>query len=619
MSAAENVTKSRAGVKMTTEQPGDEAAAGNELKLDPSGSPVAPAPCSEAVGGDVARDGAATSVLPILLADHPEAVFYAVRADSVVVPMPDSVDVGEHEVLEGSALDLVIPESRGTVIDTWDKAYKTGVASSYVRLKTDPHHRVMLHFLDARAQHGVFLGIITAAEQTDEAVINHSAPARSTRFAQVRKDGLAVLLEVDDAFTELLGWRPEEVVGHRTRDLVHPDDETLAVDNWMDMLASTGPGRRVRLRHRRRDGSWIWLEVTNHNRLEDPDYRCVLAEMVDISEEMATQEALRAREQLLDRLAETLPLGLLQVDSASRVIYTNDRLHSMVGTGRVGTVKEQLSNVFEEDRAAVREAFNAVLTSGVDSDIEVRVRPYGERDKEVRYCSLNLRALTSASGEVSGAIVCLADVTENARAREELRTRATFDAVTRCFNRASTLAELESKLAASAIDEVEALLDPENPPRRPAVIYVDLDNFKEVNDAHGHSAGDEFLQVVAERLRRCVRSEDVVGRIGGDEFLVICPHIAATAEAMMVANRLASSLRNQIALQKVSLPSSASLGVAWPEGPEITPETLVAQADIAMYRSKREGSGQPVLFDNSMGSAEVTDSWQWPALPDEPS
>ena len=603
---------------MTKQQPGGEAANGNDLKLDPSGSPLAAAPRSETVGVDDAPGGAAASVLPILLADHPEAVFYAVREDSVLVPMPNSVDLGEHEVLQGSALDLVVPENRGTVIDTWDKAYKTGVASAYVRLKTDPHHRVMLHFLDERAEHGVFLGIITAAEQTDEAVIKHSAPARKSRFAQVRKDGLAVLLQVDDAFTEILGWRPEEVVGRRTRDLVHPDDETLAVDNWMDMLASTGPGRRVRLRHRRRDGSWVWLEVTNHNRLEDPDYQCVLAEMVDISEEMATQEALRAREQLLDRLAETLPLGLLQVDSASRVIYTNDRLHSMVGTGRVGTVEEQLSKVFEEDRAEVREAFNAVLTSGVDSDIEVRVRPYGERDKEVRYCSLNLRALTSASGEVSGAIVCLADVTENARAREELRTRATFDAVTRCFNRASTLAELESKLAASAIDEVEALLDPENPPRRPAVIYVDLDNFKEVNDTHGHSAGDEFLQVVAERLRRCVRSEDVVGRIGGDEFLVICPHIAATAEAMMVANRLASSLRNQIALQKVSLPSSASLGVAWPEGPEITPETLVAQADIAMYRSKHEGGGQPVLFDESMGSTEVTDSWQWPALPDDP-
>jgi diguanylate cyclase (GGDEF)-like protein len=267
----------------------------------------------------------------------------------------------------------------------------------------------------------------------------------------------------------------------------------------------------------------------------------------------------------------------------------------------------------------VQEAFNAVLTSGIDSDIEIRVRPYGGSDNEFRYCSLNLRALTNASGEVSGAIVCLADVTENARAREELRTRATFDAVTRCYNRASTLAELESMLAASAIDEVEALLDPENPTRRPAVIYVDLDNFKEVNDTHGHSAGDGVLQVVAERLRRCVRSEDVVGRIGGDEFLVICPHIAATAEAMMVANRLATSLRDQIGLQKVTLPSSASLGVAWTEGPGTTPETLVAQADIAMYRSKHEGCGQPVLFDKSMGSAEVTDAWQWPALPDEPS
>ncbi|MGA2036577.1 MAG: diguanylate cyclase, partial [Acidimicrobiales bacterium] len=101
------------------------------------------------------------------------------------------------------------------------------------------------------------------------------------------------------------------------------------------------------------------------------------------------------------------------------------------------------------------------------------------------------------------------------------------------------------------------------------------------------------------------------------EFLVICPRISTTAEAMSTAARLAASLRNQIGLKKVSVPSSASIGVAWSDGPYTTAETLVAQADTAMYESKRAGDGQPVLFEESMLDAENTETWQWPAPPDE--
>jgi diguanylate cyclase (GGDEF)-like protein/PAS domain S-box-containing protein len=503
---------------------------------------------------------------------------------------------------------MVVPGNRGVVIETWEKLLKAGSARAYVRLAADPDRTVMLHFLDAREEHGVVIGVLTTAEQAEgPTVIEHATESRAPRFARVQKDGLAVLLAVDEAFTEILGWKPEEIVGCRTRDLVHPDDEALAVDNWMDMLAASGPGRRVRLRHRHRDGNYVWMEVTNHNFLEDPDYHCVVAEMVDISEEMATQEALRAREQLLDRLAQTLPLGLLQVDVDSEVTYTNDRLHSIVGTPRAGTVEEQLASVIDEDHEVVEEAFAGVLQDGVDSDIEVRLRPYGASDKETRYCTLNLRALTDSYGAVSGAIVCVTDVTESARARDELRARATYDAVTRCINRASTIAELEAMLASEGSD------------RRPAVIYVDLDRFKEVNDSLGHQAGDDFLRVVAERLHRCVRAEDVVGRIGGDEFLVICPRISNPQEAMSTAARLASSLKNQITLKKAGVPSSASIGVAWSDGKQVSAETLVSQADTAMYQSKHAGYGEPVLFQESMVGAETSGTWQWPSLPDDPN
>ena len=408
------------------------------------------------------------------------------------------------------------------------------------------------------------------------------------------------MLEIDEGFTQILGWSPEEVVGKRSLDLVHPDDMELALDNWVSLLESPGPGRRVRLRHLHHDGSWVWIEVTNHNLLDDPAHGCVVAEMVDISEEMAN---MWAREQLLDRLAESVPVGILQVDADSRVVYTNDRLHFLIGIGRAGDVTGQLASVIGDDRPLVTEAFDSVLHGGLDTYVEARVEQPGNGEAGPRCCSFNLRALTDEAGRVTGAIVCVDDVSEMVRAREELQAQATFDSVTHCYNRTSTMSALK------------AMLNSEDRRGRPAAIFVDLDRFKEVNDAFGHASGDEFLRVVAERLNRSMRGEDVVGRIGGDEFLVLCPGISSPIEAMRTASRLASVLSNPIRLKGFSAPSRASIGVAWSGTAETTVEKLVSEADAAMYVSKRARDGEPVLFEESMRDSEETPPGRWPPPP----
>jgi diguanylate cyclase (GGDEF)-like protein/PAS domain S-box-containing protein len=425
--------------------------------------------------------------------------------------------------------------------------------------------------------------------------------------ARVRKSDVAVLVEIDAATSQLLGWGAGDMVGRTSLEFIHPDDQQLAVDNWMQMLSSHGPGSAVRLRHRHSDGSWVWVEMTNHNLLDDPAANCILAEMVDISDEMFTlaptpdhdqvpvpdpaqqprrlHDAIRAREQLLHRLAEALPLGVLQVDAEGRVVYTNHRLHGILGKARTATAARQLSMVLGEDKARLDEAFEAVLRGGLDSDIEVRL---GTSDahgtKDVRQCTMSLRSLTAESGAVTGAIVCVADITDSVRIREELRIRATFDDVTGCHNRASTMEALEGALAATS-DEAA-----------PAVIFVDLVRFKEVNDRLGHAAGDELLGIVARRLRAAVRAEDLVGRIGGDEFLVVCPRMTSATQAMQLATRVADALRRRVRLKATSVPCQASIGVAWATGPATDADALVSHADEAMYEAKRIGSGHPVLF-----------------------
>jgi diguanylate cyclase (GGDEF)-like protein/PAS domain S-box-containing protein len=520
--------------------------------------------------------------LASLLAAYPDAPIAAIRDDGVVVAMPSSIGLQRNPVLEArSALDLIVYDDE--VLSGWDRVLTVGAAVYAVHPMSNPEITGTVYGLDLRERHGVILTVSVFAE-TDDAgrpAPSIELPEVTPRFASVRKDARSFLSSVDVAMTQILGWSAEEMEGHRSIEFIHPDDHALAIDNWMQMLAAPGPARRVRLRHRRRDESWVWLEVTNHNLLHDPDHHCVVSEMVDISEEMSAHEALKAREQLLDSLAEAVPVGLLQVNADRRVVYTNDRLHQILGVELTEDASAQMASVGDDDRAALEEALDRVLRDGQQSDMEVELRrpPSGE----LRFCTVSLRALKDAGGAIHGAIACVADITDGARMREELERRATFDELTGCYNRASIMRALEVNIASG-----------ERHAER-AVVFVDLDGFKAVNDCYGHAAGDELLKAVAVRLRSAVRDGDIVGRIGGDEFLVVCPDVGGPEEAMKLAERLARAQSAAVGLTGGGVTALVSIGVAWSAGGSADAYSIVARADDAMYASKREGAGRPKL------------------------
>jgi diguanylate cyclase (GGDEF)-like protein len=130
-----------------------------------------------------------------------------------------------------------------------------------------------------------------------------------------------------------------------------------------------------------------------------------------------------------------------------------------------------------------------------------------------------------------------------------------------------------------------------------AVIFVDIDRFKVINDNFGHAAGDDLLVVVADRLAGAIRDEDILGRIGGDEFLVVCSRIRGRDEALQVAARVNDRLHCDVPIAGGQVTLSASVGVACSELGATTADELVGQADAAMYEAKREGAGRVVLFE----------------------
>jgi diguanylate cyclase (GGDEF)-like protein/PAS domain S-box-containing protein len=530
------------------------------------------------------------SALLTLLERHPTALVFAILGEGVPkpVPVPDTVPTWGHEFVdaERKLMDEIIPADRVLVAKLWGQARTQGAAVANVRLVSDPDQASNLYLLDVRPQHGVMVGLYTPGVSSDGDPIVEAArlPMLPPRVARAVKDTSAVITWVDPALSLILGWTPEELIGQRTIEFVHPDDRELGIATWMEMLESSESTRPVRLRHRHRDGSWVWLEVTNTRRYGDGDGD-VLSEMLDVSEEMATVDALRAREQLLGQLTETVPVGLFHMDLSGNLLFANRRLHQMIGTSSEPRLVDQLAQLEPEDRIKLLAAVNAAA-AGAETDVAVRVLP---DEGGMRHCAISIRPLRDDHATVTGLTGCVEDVTDSVRSRTELEAKAISDPLTGCLNRAATLAVLQEALDCVTLAETN--------PTGTAVIFVDLDRFKPVNDQYGHAAGDEILIRVAERIRGAVRSGDVVGRLGGDEFLVICPRVADPETALAIAYSLtARSFGSRFDLEGTSLEIRASLGVAWSNVRGTHAAGLVAEADAAMYRSKRDGRAKPVMF-----------------------
>ncbi|GAA1608932.1 sensor domain-containing diguanylate cyclase [Actinoplanes couchii] len=530
------------------------------------------------------------AVLAALLAKNPDAFIAAIGLNGLFVPMPAAATAEiTLRPIEGfsSMLGLIVPEDHRPAVDAWSQVVLEGVAGCRVHLTAAPENLTRIHFVDATHRYGVYLGIITgSALAADVTLLPENV---RPRLVSMVKNQISVVTEVGPEINPLLGYAPEELVGQRTLGLVHPGDQERAIASWVDMLGSPpGSARRVRLRHLHRDGHTVWFEVTNHNHLNDPDDPRVVAEMLDISDEMAAQEAVRAAEQLMRRLTETIPLAILQATPEGRITFLNERAARQVRAQVGDPLAEALLEVTETvDRPLVAEALSGVLT-GQDIDFEYGHREPGAGNRRIR---ANLRALTDDAGTVTGAIACLADVTEEALLRERLWRQATFDPLTGCHNRAATMAALRD-----ALDTGERHAGT-------AVIFLDLNAFKPVNDRYGHAAGDLLLSHVAVSLRSAVPPGAVVGRIGGDEFVAVCRDVTGREHAERIgADLLAALGAARVRIGGNTLVPHASLGVAWTPYGTGDSDELLAQADAAMYAVKRS-RGASARLSQLAGSA----------------
>ncbi|MGO9956899.1 MAG: diguanylate cyclase domain-containing protein [Solirubrobacteraceae bacterium] len=528
------------------------------------------------------------AALRSLLARHLDAVVAALADDGSRIALPESLVLGGFQGLAVPAerqtmLNVVVPGDRMTVVAAWERARRFGVGVASVHALSEPDARLTLSMIDGREFCGVWLAVLTRGGQESEAPGDLLAgalvvPSRP-RQASMHKSHTAFITAVDVNVTPMLGWTPEQMIGFRSTQFIHPEDQGRAIDSWMQLVSSQGC-QRVRVRHRCADGGWLWVEVEHiHNGADDPDDVDVVAHISDISDEMAAHEAVARREQLFSRLAESLPTGVLQLRQDRTVAFANARVGAFLNARTPTTAADLFVNVVQRDRPKIEQALGAALGSAVDSELEVEVGRGGARAS--RRCAVTIAAVTDQEGKPA-AIVCVNDVTESAQLREELRAQANRDALTGALNRGAAIEAIDLLLSGGDRDQI-------------AVIFVDVDHFKQINDRLGHAAGDQLLTAVAQRLERVSRDGELIARLGGDEFLLVCRGPGLPANAATIAQRVRETLNRRVALAAGTVDLCASIGVAWPQT-DTTAETLIAHADAAMYESKRTRTGKPVLF-----------------------
>jgi diguanylate cyclase (GGDEF)-like protein/PAS domain S-box-containing protein len=219
------------------------------------------------------------------------------------------------------------------------------------------------------------------------------------------------------------------------------------------------------------------------------------------------------------------------------------------------------------------------------------------RNGEVHPKWLTISAVKDAAGDVTHYIGTHADISERKKTEERVQALAFFDQLTGLPNRTLLLDRLKQARAASVRNET-----------RGALLLIDLDNFKTINDTLGHNVGDQLLKLAAQRLKQCVRTGDTAARLGGDEFVVMLANLstskleAATA-AELVAEKIVNTLGDDYRLDNVTVPGTASIGVTMFNGQNATINDLMKQADIAMYKAKDAGRNAFRFFDPAMESA----------------
>jgi diguanylate cyclase (GGDEF)-like protein/PAS domain S-box-containing protein len=439
-------------------------------------------------------------------------------------------------------------------------------------------------------------GIIGAAIQRQR--VERALRLEKHRFEQLYENTpLAILVSgadekvvaVNSAFESLFCFARDEVIDRKINDLIVPPDRTDEA-SWLSRRTFNGETVTQRTVRLRKDGTQIPVEVYGVPVVQDGNVVLVYGIYVDQTERLRAEAALRESEEKFRSLAEQSLQGIF-VLKQGKIAYANQMMADITGydlSDFLGFDQKGLEGIIHPaDRAFVIAAANGFEIG------DGRVSPQSEyrlitKSGAVKWVLQQTRTV-QFDGDL-GVEGVLVEITKRKRAEEQLLQSALHDSLTGLPNRASFHDRVDLALERTRGRSQSPF----------AVLFLDLDRFKLINDGYGHQAGDRLLVEIAHRLRRAVRPGDTVARLGGDEFTVLIPDINGPEEAVSVAQRIHTALSKPFQVGDQEIFTSASTGIAISSVQYDNPDEILRDADIAMYQAKADGRARHFMYDESM-------------------
>ncbi len=390
--------------------------------------------------------------------------------------------------------------------------------------------------------------------------------------AVVVLDSNGRMVEVNDSALALTGRSRDDLLGRFFIEIFDEAHHPVLMELWQ-RLAEGGPMERPTLRVERPDGSEVLLEADAN--LPIRDKRRMTIALRDVTEGVAAADRLnRARERF--RLAfHGAPTGMALSSVPDRVILdVNVSLERMLGRDRDDLIGRTIDDITHPDDSGDLPELMRAMTSHDVEHYRLEKR-YLRGDGGVVWARTWVSVMDDGEGG-SLAIAHIEDVTERRHNEERLEWAASHDGLTGLPNRFRFLERLGMYLDTTATGSI-------------AVLFIDLDNFKVINDSLGHDAGDHLLQAMAERLRSVVRDRDMLGRFGGDEFIVMLRDVSGADDPLDIADRLRREIARPVIVDGAELFVTASIGITLADRDGVTTSELLRDADAAMYRAKARG------------------------------
>jgi len=454
----------------------------------------------------------------------------------------------------------------------------------------------------------------TASRSLGAVKPNKKIPSRQSEFNHLAEDiisninvGIYIVqnrkfVYVSPLFEKLSGYSYADLAGTNPLDYLHPDDREMIRKKAIKLLKGKS-STPYEYRFTRKNGEeFLVLEMITSITYQGD--RAALVSFMDITERKQMEEALRQSEEKYRTILENMQEGYFEVDLDGNITFCNNSMCRFLGYSQeemIGINNRQLTD--KKNAEKLFRAFNEVYQTGEPTkEFDWQII---RKDGTKRFIEASISLRKDSTGKSIGFQGITRDVTERKRNEEKILYMATHDTLTGLPNRL-----MFSQLINHAIQTAQRYQ------REFAVLFIDLDRFKAVNDIMGHEAGDQMLQEIATRLKQALRAVDVAARFGGDEFVIFIEEVSDPSHVAIVAQKILTNIIKPITIMGREYRITASIGICmFPKDAE-DEQSLMKNADIAMYLAKEEGKNNYQFYSEnikskSLGRLSIETNLRW--------